>query len=82
MENDSFSLFSAKPKLPFVYCKRNGKRMFVFLGRQTINGNRRLLFQQTCPSMPISREKIQLTERLFFSNSQTEYLIFGKTTQI
>jgi hypothetical protein len=29
----------------------NGKRKFVFLGRQTINGNRRLLFQQTCPSM-------------------------------
>ncbi len=29
----------------------NRKRKFVFLGRQTINGNRRLLFQQTCPSM-------------------------------
>jgi hypothetical protein len=26
----------------------NGKRKFVFLGRQMINGNRRLLFQQTC----------------------------------
>jgi hypothetical protein len=25
-----------------------GKPMFVVLGRQTINGNRRLLFQQTC----------------------------------
>ncbi len=24
---------------------------FVFLGRQTINGSRRLLFQQTCPFM-------------------------------
>jgi hypothetical protein len=30
----------------------NGKRKFVFLSRQTINGNRRLVFQQTCPSMP------------------------------
>jgi hypothetical protein len=29
----------------------NGKRKFVFFGRQTISGNRRLLFQQTCPSM-------------------------------
>ncbi len=30
--------------------RTNGKRKFVLLGRQTINGNRRLLFQQTCPS--------------------------------
>jgi hypothetical protein len=30
---------------------RNRKRKFVFLGRQTINGNR--LFQQTCPSTPV-----------------------------
>ncbi len=30
-----------------------GKRKFVFLGLQTINGNRRLLCQQTCPSMHI-----------------------------
>jgi hypothetical protein len=29
------------------------KRTFVFLGQRTINGNRRLLFQQTCPSMTI-----------------------------
>jgi hypothetical protein len=36
-----------KRQLPFVFCKRKQ------LGRQTINGNRRLLFQQTCPSMPI-----------------------------
>jgi hypothetical protein len=31
----------------------NGKRKFVYLGRQTINGNRHLMFQQTCPSMRI-----------------------------
>jgi hypothetical protein len=56
---------SGKRQLPFVFCKRktetanlrfvaanvNGKQKFVFLGRQTINGNRRLLFQITCPSM-------------------------------
>jgi hypothetical protein len=29
----------------------NGKRTFVFLGRQTINGKQHLLFQQKCPSM-------------------------------
>ncbi len=33
----------------FVCCRRNGKR--IFLGRQTINSNGRLLFQQTCSSM-------------------------------
>ncbi len=29
----------------------NRKRKYVVLGRQTINDNRRLLLQQTCPSM-------------------------------
>ncbi len=29
----------------------NGKRTFVFLGRPTTNGKRRMLFQKTCPSM-------------------------------
>ncbi len=56
---------NGKRKIPFVYCKRktetanfrsfaangNGKQMFVVLGLQTINGNRRLMFQPTCPSM-------------------------------
>ncbi len=37
-------------KLPFICCNGNGKWKFVILGRQTINGNRRFLFQQTCPS--------------------------------
>jgi hypothetical protein len=31
----------------------NGKQMFVFLGWQTKNGNRLLLFQQTCLSMVV-----------------------------
>ncbi len=35
-----------------VYAE-NGKLKFVFLGRQTKNGNQRLLFQQKCPSMCI-----------------------------
>ncbi len=41
-ETANFRLFAA-----------NGKRKqkFVSFGRQMINGNRRLLFQQTCPSM-------------------------------
>jgi hypothetical protein len=42
--------------LPFnIYIYIFGKRKwkFVFLGRQTINGNRRLLCQQTCPSTQI-----------------------------
>ncbi len=53
-----------KQQLPFVFCKRitanlrlfsaNGKWKFVFLGRQTINGNRCFLFQQTCPSMLVT----------------------------
>jgi hypothetical protein len=30
-----------------------GKQKFVFIGRQTINSNEQLLFQQTCPSMPM-----------------------------
>ncbi len=37
-------------------CLRKGKNgncklPFVFLSRQTINGNRLVLFQQTCPSI-------------------------------
>jgi hypothetical protein len=57
-----------KRSLPFVSCKRktetanlrwlakngNGKRIFVFPGRQTINDNRRRLFQETCQSMLIT----------------------------
>jgi hypothetical protein len=31
----------------------NGKQKFVFLGRQTINGNQGLLFQQTCTTMQL-----------------------------
>jgi hypothetical protein len=38
-------------KLSFV-CS-NQKWKFVLLNRQKINGNRWLLFQQTCPSMPL-----------------------------
>jgi hypothetical protein len=52
-----------KRQLPFVFCKwktetanfclfaahGNRKQMFVFLSRQMMNGNRRLLFQQNVP---------------------------------
>ncbi len=40
-----------KVKLPLFAANRNGKRKFVFLPRQTINENQRLLFQQTWPSI-------------------------------
>ncbi len=33
----------------------NGKRTTVFLGRQTVNGNQGLLFQETCPYCTVSR---------------------------
>jgi hypothetical protein len=35
----------------FFALNGNGKRKFVFLGRQMINSNRQLLFKQTCLSM-------------------------------
>ncbi len=35
----------------YIYIYIYGKKNFGFLGRQMINRNRRLLFQQTCPSM-------------------------------
>jgi hypothetical protein len=41
-----------KRQIPFVCCKR--KRKFVLLGRQAKNVNRRLMCQQTCPSMLIT----------------------------
>ncbi len=43
-ENGHFRLFAANG---------NGKWNYVFIGRQEINGNRRLLFQPTCPSIRI-----------------------------
>jgi hypothetical protein len=36
----------------------NGKQKFVFLGRQMINGNRRLLFQQTCPFTYVTTKEL------------------------
>jgi hypothetical protein len=49
----NFCLFAANGKRKwqalFICCKRKGK-IDVFLSRQMVNGNRRLLFQQTCPS--------------------------------
>jgi hypothetical protein len=41
-ETANFRLFAANG---------NRKLKFVFLGQQTISGNRRLLFPQTCPSL-------------------------------
>jgi hypothetical protein len=49
----------------FFAAYRNGKWSFVFLGRQTINDGRRLLFQQTLPSMTTIRitRKQQISSR-------------------
>jgi hypothetical protein len=51
-EKASFRLFSANG---------NGKWKFVFLGRSMINGNRRSLFQQMCPSMTSCQLGWQMT---------------------
>jgi hypothetical protein len=47
-----FRLFAANEKRKRHFClfSANGKRKFVFLGRQTTKGTRRLPFQQMCPS--------------------------------
>ncbi len=53
-ENDNFRLICCKWKMEmknFCLFTANGKPKFVFLDWQTINSNRQLLFQQTCPSI-------------------------------
>ncbi len=57
-ENSNFPFFAAngKRKRQTSICllqteTENGSQKFFFLGRQKINSNRRLLFQQTCPSI-------------------------------
>ncbi len=45
----------------------NRKQKFVFFSRQMINSNRRLLFQQTCPSMQYS----------IYARGKYIFLIFG-----
>jgi hypothetical protein len=53
MDNGNFRLVAANRngKRPFFDCKWKQKQKFVFLCWLTLNGNRQLLFQQTCPSM-------------------------------
>jgi hypothetical protein len=57
----------------------NGKRKFVTLGQHTINGNQRLLFKQTCPSMlgTILRQTLEKNQaiKLFPTNVSILYLI-------
>jgi hypothetical protein len=66
---------SRKRQLTYVCCKQktetanvclfaaNGDRSFAFLGCQTINSNRRLLCQQTFPSLPLCRSHLTLSIR-------------------
>jgi hypothetical protein len=50
-EMANFRLFAANGK--HMFYAENGNQTFVLFVQQTINGNRRLLFQQMCPSMLI-----------------------------
>ncbi len=63
--NSNFRLFAVsrkqKRKTSVFCCKKKHKTKVVFLGRQTINGDRQLLFQQMCPTMPIVRSLIFMT---------------------
>jgi hypothetical protein len=69
-----------KWQLPYVCCKQktetanfrlfdakgNGKQKIVFLGRQTINANRRLLFQQTGPPIAFTLLVSSISTFTFF----------------
>jgi hypothetical protein len=52
---------SLKPVIFLFAANGNVKPKLIFLGRQMINGSRRLLFQQTCPSMSMSIERLPLS---------------------
>jgi hypothetical protein len=54
-----FVCYKQKRQTSISFLQKNGKWKFVFLGRQWINCDRRLLFQHMCPS-------VQLTEHSFF----------------
>jgi hypothetical protein len=57
------------------------KRKIVFLGRQTTNVNRLLLFQQTCPSKVITLLKCAMisvsSRRLYSTHSSTDICTAG-----
>jgi hypothetical protein len=44
-----------------MHVDKRKPEVFVFLGRQTMHNNRRLLFQQTCPSMHMYSTSTVLT---------------------
>ncbi len=73
-ENDNSCLLqteSRNSKHPFVCCKQ--KRKFVFLGRPSINSDRRWLFQQTCPSMLVPLSKILYQYKPSENTHYTQY---------
>jgi hypothetical protein len=51
----------------------NGKRKFVFLGLLRINGNGRLLIQQTCPTMDKSNHHSHVYRLSFSKHSDVLY---------
>ncbi len=76
MENGTYE----KQGLLFVCCMREQKRQtsiyflqmetesgIVFLGRHMINGIIRLLFQKTCPFMPVTHQRGCLAEVCFIT---------------
>jgi hypothetical protein len=80
-ENGYFHLFFANGKTEMVNftlfaANGNGTHNFVFLGRKTINGNRRLLFQHTGPSLfilylSLFKTHLQRTRHISTTSSAT-----------
>jgi hypothetical protein len=65
-----FRLLDPSP-LHFCLISENGKRKFVFLCQQIINGTGRLLFQQTCQSMLIEEITFLHSVKAFYGNAKT-----------
>ncbi len=55
----------------YIYTE-NGKRKIFFLGRQTMNGNRRLLFQQMCPTTYVIQYTVELCDPTTYSIQSCE----------
>jgi hypothetical protein len=67
MENGNFRLFAANGKRKrqtSVRLLQMRTEKVDFLGGQTINSNRRLLFQQSCPSV-VKRNRLHFCEAFY-----------------
>ncbi len=63
-----------------MYIRKNGygKRKFVFLDRLMINGNSRLLFQKTCPSMYVCNKPKMTTNNKLDCTHEVDLAVTGK----